>query len=249
MRTRVAHGDAIVAEQMDVLLARARISVLAAHTHAARHLVEQLRHRYPAGVVLSTYCRRMGLSVSDTEYVALQTRARLSLAHTPIIPLPPRSGRRGRRGEPGVVTRGMTWLRDQVWPLSMPAEREYMRTELARATTSIMAVYVRYALRFVAVVGDRLSPSAAIALFLDRADADPDIRTAVHALALSRLAGHAGALPAGEMAAQLTTANTQPEEDGESIAGNARSAGVTPADSPRAGGRPGPSAPLLARID
>jgi hypothetical protein len=248
MRTRVANGDASVAEQMDVLLARARISVLAAHTHAARHLVEQLRHRYPANVVLSTYCRRMGLTVSDTEYVALQTRARMSLAQTPTTPLPPRSGRGRPRREPGVVARGMTWLRDQVSPLSTPTEREYMRTELARATTAIMAVYVRYALRFVTLVGERLSPSAAIALFLDRADADPDIRTAVHALALSRLAGHAGVLPAGN-AAELARDNAQLDGEVAPVAENTRVAEAAGRASMFMGSHLGPSAPLVARID
>jgi hypothetical protein len=206
MRMRMAHDHASAAEQMDVLVARARISVLAAHTHAARQLVEQLRHRYPAGVVLSTYCRRMGLSANDTEYIALQTRARLSLPHAPGTLLPSRTGPRPPRGEPGSVARGMAWLRDQAAPLSTPAEREQVRTQLAHATTSIMAVYVRYAQRFAALAGDQLSLSAAIALFLDRVDADPDVRTAVHALALSRLAGHAGELPAGDTAVQLVEA-------------------------------------------
>jgi hypothetical protein len=195
MRTADHHA---ASQRVEVLLARAKVGMLAAHAHAARSLVQLLAERLPQEAVLSIYCSRQKLKPGDAHYVALHALARL--------PLPDESPSQaeGRalngRSETDVdrlLSRGFRWLRDQVAPLADPELRALVETELARATTTLIVLHVRHALRFAKALHEVISAHAAVALYLDELAVDMDLRAAVYALAVTQASGQLPALPRG----------------------------------------------------
>jgi hypothetical protein len=194
---RTVHRHA-ASRRIEVLLARAQVSVLAAHAHAARSLVHTLRDRLPAHDVLSIYCARQKLPPGEARYVGLHALARLPLPHEEEDPAADSElSEHARADADGWLSRGFRFIRDQVAPLADPEIRAHVETELAQATTSLMVLHVRHALRFAAAIGDSVPAHAAVAMYLDELDVASELRAAVYALAVAQVSGHRTALPPG----------------------------------------------------
>jgi hypothetical protein len=198
-------------QRLEVLLARAKIGVLAAHAHAARSLIEQLGDRLAPDAVLSIYCTRQRLPPGEARYVALHALARLRLPHETPEPL---SGAdlngHTRSHADGGLARGFRWIRDQVAPLADPELRARVEIALARARTTLIVLHVRHALRFAAALGEKVSAHTAVALYLDELEVEFDFRAAVYALAVARASGFLAALPTGT---HVTIASGEREDD------------------------------------
>jgi hypothetical protein len=190
---KVLPARSATAGSVAIQLARARVSVLAAHAHAARLLAVRLADRIPTDAALALYCDQQQLRRADAEFVAMQALARMTPPDMePRRPLEALPGRQ----PPGDAwfARGYEWVRDRIAPLSDPVLHERVETEVARARAVIMAVHIRHAARLVDILAAEMSAPAAIALYIQRMDVEPELRAAVYAIAVARQAGHAGLL-------------------------------------------------------
>jgi hypothetical protein len=185
------------AERVDVLLARARVSILATHADAARRLARLVGERISVASALAIYCDRQRLRPMDAHFVALHARARMN------VPDPAASSSQRALDDAAaddahsVVDKGQAWIREHIAPQSDPRVRECIEVELAAATTAIIEQHVRFALRLAALMDQTTSPSTAIALYLDRVDVDRELRSAIYPLALARLANYTALLTTG----------------------------------------------------
>jgi hypothetical protein len=81
-----------------------------------------------------------------------------------------------------------------------PDLRGRVETELARATTTLIVLHVRHALRFADATTGSLPMHAAVAIYLDEVGVASELRAAVYALAVARAAHPLVALPAARAA-------------------------------------------------
>jgi hypothetical protein len=194
--------------RIEILLARAKVSLLAAHAHAARALVLVVGARLPADTTLAIYCERQALPPSEARFVGWHAFAHMDLpVSVPAATAPEPAGRRNGARAERVLTRGLQWLRSQIDPLADPQLREEVEVELARATATLILLHVRHARRLAAALEPRISACSAIALYLERLDVAASLRAGVFALALAQSLGQRGALPSGLHVSEL------PEQD------------------------------------
>jgi hypothetical protein len=169
-------------DRVDLLIARARASLLATHAQLSQELVGRLGDRLPTLRLIDLYSSALDLKHFEEVWLRIHAIAHGGGGDSRL---------QADRGRHSAVRRAWDGLLDEIRVAIAPHGdgqlQERLTYELANARSIVMKLHVRNAVALARTLAQELSAPAAVGLYIQQLDVTRDLRAAVFALALAQL--------------------------------------------------------------